>query len=237
MEIREYLAGDSQLQKILHELPDDMLEKIKIRQLKSGETVIDHCEDNYYTYIILKGVCCTLNTFGSGKRIILQMSTVYDVIGFTGIFETRNQFQASIFAKTPATLAVLPRPVVLYCFGRYQDFSTEITSCIMRRLHSMIQLLSECNNYPLMPGLITYLIHAYRFYLRQYPSDFNGEIKVLESRQEIADFLGVDVRSIHRIVPRLAKTGQVQIRAGHIYIDRENYMALLKAQSDWFIQK
>jgi CRP-like cAMP-binding protein len=236
MDIRDYMNNMPTLAAMLQELPSEIVDRIKIVHLKAGDAVIEHCESNAYVYVILKGVCFTLDKFASGKRIILHKSTVSDVIGFSSIFELQNDFQASIFAKTQVTLAVIPLGLVKTCFGNYRGFSVEITSSVMRRLHSTIQLLSECNTYPLKLGLVTYLIHAYRFYMRQHTQSFNGEVKVLESRSDLANFLGVDVRSIHRAISSLRDFGYIIVKSGHIYISRIHYESLLSYQDACFLE-
>ncbi len=220
------------LQQLLFELPADTLEKIKICRLKRGALVVPKCQDNRNTYVILDGVCSTIHTFASGSRVFSQKSTVNDVIGFSGIFNENRDFSASIHAKTDVILAMFSEELILECFGQYKCFSFSITKAVLNRIHNFNYLQRECFSHPISLGAITYLCYAYTFYKCLYPSDYQGAVKILESRQEMANFFGVNIRTIHRLIPKLEEKGLLCLKRGQIYINPQQYSKLKLAHDE-----
>lgn len=235
MKIGDAMERFSWLKEILHELPPELLEQIQIQHFKPNSTIVEHCESNYYTIIILEGVCCTCQNTENGTQFVLRKATVGDVVGFAGIYQDRPAFSACILARTQVTAAILPRPLVLECLGKYPSFSIHISRRVILCLQSMVNLLSECNNYPSYLGLATYLEYNYLFYAKLYPENYSGKIQVMESRKNIADFLGVDVRSVQRLLGRMKKEGFVSTSSRNIYIEKRQYEMLQKLRYDWFL--
>lgn len=221
------------LGKILHELPPEQLERIKIRQYKPQETIIEHCETNYYTYIILEGICYSLQNTKNGTKFTLRKSTIGDVIGFMNVYQEEMDFEARITARTKVTAALLPKPLMQTCFGTCHDFSIQMSERVMKRLQALITLLSECNNYPSYLSLVTYLEYNYLFYLKSYPDHYSGPVRIMEGRQNIADFLGINVRSVQRLLVKMKDEQLISISSRSIYIDRKQYDALQELHHNW----
>ncbi|MBU5626142.1 Crp/Fnr family transcriptional regulator [Oscillibacter sp. MSJ-2] len=239
MEIREYMDRDPSIAAILHELPEELLSTIRIRRYQPGDVVIQRCEDpeSTATYIILEGVCCSTCNFKNGEQVWFRKATVHDVFGLYGNFKSRHtycDFSATIFAKTPSVLAMIPQSTVRLCFSRYVDFTNELTGRTLARLNDGLWRLSECNNYPPYAGVITYLIYAYEFYRRCYPLDYDGAVKIPEKRTEIANFMCINVRTLQRILPQLKAEDLILIQSGSIYIDPPRYEALKERQEQCF---
>ena len=192
---------------LLSELPDELLDTILIRHYKADDIIISHCEHNTDTYLILSGVCCSTCNFISGERVWYRRATVDDVFGVLGMFEQHHSFSATIFAKTNATLAMIPAATMQQCFARYPRFTQEISQRAINRLNFELWRISECNAYP---------------------------VKIIEKRQEIAHYIGITVRTLQRILPIIREEGLIEIRRESIYIDREHYERLKQRKSEYF---
>lgn len=107
-------------------------------------------------------------------------------------------------------------------------------SAAINRLNFELWRISECNAYPPYAGTITYLIYAYEFYVRTCSPGFQGPVKIIEKRQEIAHYIGITVRTLQRILPIIREEGLIEIRRESIYIDREHYERLKQRKSEYF---
>ena len=81
---------------------------------------------------------------------------------------------------------------------------------------------------------MSYLIYAYEFYVRTCSPGFQGPVKIIEKRQEIAHYIGITVRTLQRILPIIREEGLIEIRRESIYIDREHYERLKQRKSEYF---
>lgn len=236
VEILDAIKRFPWLKEILHEFSREQLAQIKLRRFKPNDMMLEHCGTNYYTFILLSGVCCTCQNLENGVRFVLRKATVGDVVGFAGIYHETLETPAQIVARTSVTAAVLPQPLVQECFGKYPDFSMQISQRVIKRLQSLVNLFSECNNYPSYLGLVTYLEYNYRFYAKSYPAHYDGQVRIVESQKNIADFLGVDIRSVQRLLARMKEEGLVSVSSRNLYIDQAQHRALQELRCNWFLQ-
>ena len=232
--IRDYMKKASYLQDMLRELPDELLDTIIIRTYSAGEYIMKCCEENRDTYIVLSGVCCATCNFISGERDWFRKKTVSDVFGLLGIMESEYSFSASIFAKTKCVLAQIPGATMARCFGYYPRFTLEISQKVVNRLNHELWKIEECNAYPPYIALVTYLIYSYQFYVRCYPEGYSGPVKIIEKQSEIAHYIGVNVRTLQRVLPTVHSEGLIDLRAGKIYISLEHYERLRKRKIEYF---
>lgn len=234
MTIYEYMAGSPQLKRMLSELPRHMLDTISIREYAPGEAVMQHCEENADTYIVLKGVCCATCNLINGERSWFRKKTVGDVFGLLGALSHEYDFSSTIFAKTECTLARIPCATVKQCFGRYPVFTQELAGKVINRLNHNLWTLSECNSYPPYAGLVSYLIYAYEFYAKSYAADYEGPVRIHETQAEIAHYVCINVRTLQRVLPLVREEGLVDIRSNRIYIDRAQYERLKQRKAEYF---
>ncbi|WP_298029433.1 Crp/Fnr family transcriptional regulator [uncultured Dysosmobacter sp.] len=235
MTIQDAMIKYPWLHEILRELPDEMISQVKVRRFKPNDTMIKDCCNNHYTFIILDGICYTHQTSETGDQFTLRKATAGDVVGFFGIYPNKADFDAAIYAKTTLEAAILPNSLVTQCFGTYPAFSANISRCVIERLHALVNLLSVCTNSPSHLAIITYLEYNYIFYAKSYPKSYSGPIEILESRQNIADFLGIDIRSVYRLLKKLTDDGLVSISNRKLYIDRQQYEALHQVRYRWSV--
>lgn len=233
MGIETYMKQIPELMKLLEELPPEALDRIQVRDYQVNDYLIrSGCYENNI-YIILQGVCDIARPNDTGVMISNYKISNMDVTGLSELYQPLPAKRyASVIAKTPVTAAVIPSDILMTCFGKYQYFTVQLNLLVINRLHRSIGLFAECNNYPLYESVVTYLIYAYHFYKRQYALDYYGLVKINESRQEMADTIGVDVRSINRVIEKLKTEDYVKIIRGKIHIDKTRFVNLSNASPD-----
>ena len=235
MNIRDCMRQWPELSGILRELPEELLDSITVREYSAGETVLQRCEDNADTFIVLSGVCCATCNFINGERSWFRKKTVGDVFGLMGALEGERSFSSTIFAKTAACLARIPVETVKQCFGVYPVFTRELSSRVINRLNKALWQLSECNSYTPYAGLVSYLIYAYEFYVRSCPPGHEGAVRIPETQAEIAHYVCINVRTLQRVLPLIRDEGLVEMRSGHIHINRRQYEALKQRKAEHFL--
>lgn len=122
MDINDAMIRYPWLKDILHELPEEMLELIKIKTYKTQDVIIEHCEESYYTYIILEGICCSSQDMKNGTRFILRKATVGDVVGFMNVYGKNRDFSAQILARTKEIAGPASAHSYAACLEHIQTF-------------------------------------------------------------------------------------------------------------------
>ncbi len=236
MDIRSYMKYNPKLADLLSCLPEHVVDTIPVRTYRPGEIIIRWGEGACDTFYIIRGVCCSTCNFVSGDKVWYRKATVGDIFGLNGVLNTSKYEMKSgeILTKTKVVLAVFSQELVHESFRKYPLFAEKITGSILRRLNDETWRQSECSFYPAYMGIITYLIFAYEFYLRTYSAGYTGSVKILEQRKEIAEFMGMNVRTLQRYLPVIVKEGLVKMHSKYIYIDAAHYEALKKRKMEYF---
>lgn len=230
MRIETYMKQIPALKRLLEELPPEVLARIQVRNYQVNDYLIRSGDYENNIYVILQGVCDAARPNDTGVMITNYKISNMDVVGLSELYQPPpTKRYASVIAKTPVTAAVIPSDILMACFGKYQNFTVQLNLLVINRLHQAIGLFAECNNYPLFESVVTYLIYAYHFYKRQYASDYYGLVKINDSRQEMADTIGVDVRSINRVIEKLKAEEYLKVIRGKIHIDKECFVNLSNA--------
>lgn len=230
MDINNYLKSHPQLLNLFSEIPTEELKQIAIQHYSANEMLIQRGSQDTNLYVIIHGLCDVLNELETGIMICNYRIASLDVIGFAEIITDNSPRVATIVARTPVTAAVIPKEAIQRWFGSYPHFTKNLTSSIVNRLHRCMAVMAECRSYSLRTNLISYLIHTYDLYSKTYPNTYKGAIKINESRQMMSEFIGVDVRSINRILETLKSEELICVIRGKIHILPLQYEALIHAK-------
>ncbi|MBU3810868.1 MAG: Crp/Fnr family transcriptional regulator [Candidatus Niameybacter stercoravium] len=230
MNVQTYIQSHPQLAELFSEIPNEELKFIQINRYAPNQLLIQRGSQDTNLFIILYGICDVLNELETGINICNYRIAPFDVIGFTEIITDTAPRIASVISRTPVTAAVIPREAIQKWFGTYPAFTKKLTFSIVDRLHKSIITMAECKSYSLRTNLISYLMHTYELYRKTYPDTYSGAVKINESRQMMSEFLGVDVRSINRIIESLKSEELLAVIRGKIHIHPVQYNALIAAK-------
>lgn len=224
----------SGLFEVLKEIPKSEIENnIEIIKYNKGDIIIEKERHGNELFIILEGVCNVIRQFETGISVIFYRVTNYDVIGFNELIGEHSRMrEANVIAQTNVVVVCIERNTFLKWCSSYPTFSISICSRIIARLHETIKLFAECNSYPIYLSVVSYLLFAYAFYLRQniFSTGDNSivkTVKINETRREMAELIGVDVRSINRVIESLKNSEVITIIKGKINIDKCQYEKLM----------
>lgn len=230
MNINNYIKCHPYLTQLFEEIPEDERENMAIRQYTPNQVIIEKGSSCESLFIILNGVCDVMNELETGVTVCNYKLSQWDVTGFSEIISDVHARIATVTARTPVLVLTIPKGSLLAWFGTYPHFTKQLTFTVLNKLHVSLKVSAECKSYPLRINMISFLIHSYDLYRRNYIEHYTGSIKFLESRQLLSQFLGVDVRSVNRIIESLKNEGLISIVRGKIHISTAQYEALVEAK-------
>ncbi len=226
MTIAEAMKKHPSLCEIFSEFTPEMLSKIQVKTYEPGEYIIKKGSHDNNLFIILEGICNATNRYDVGQHTILYKLTAFDVSGLSELFDENESRATSLIANTSVRALVLPHDLVLESFGKKQIFTVWTIKSILNRLHLSFALNKECSSYPSDLSVITYLLHSYHFYIKNYPPGYTGYVRLDESRQEMAGLMGLNIRTVNRAIKVFKANGCILIDRGKISIDQKGYVIL-----------
>ena len=219
MNLQEYLAGHGEVAWLFSDLTGKQMAKMEIRIFQKGEPLVVSGEKDENFYVILEGVADVMNDYDSGQRLACSKIARGDVVGFYGIIAPGIEAEFTIIAHNQVVAAYLSGDDAKELASTHSDFLYAAGRRFIQRLYSTTKLLAECGVHSLYHAAITYLLYSCRLYATSYPEGYEGPVRIDESRQNMADFLGVDVRSVNRAIERLKKENLVSIIKGKVHIN------------------
>lgn len=184
---------------------------------RQGEEIYAQDEDADLIYRVLRGSVRTTHLQADGRRQVGGFYYEGDVLGVE-VGET-HRFSAEALADCEV-LALRRTGSAAYESGRLDQMVWAATTCELRRTQSHMLLL----------GRATASEKVARFLL-DIAERFRGEFVVLPmSRQDMADYLGLTIETISRMLGRLQADGVIEFSGSRRYrIRRPAFLSELAA--------
>lgn len=175
-------------------------------------------------FFLLKGVCVA-DKLKPGQDV--YFSTYHVLPGeFIGLFEiiSPKQVKRSISIRAKTAVTALRINGVEYM--RWQSAHPELYNWVIAevlsnryRAHTLQVNAFKLNTYSAGAYYFHNLYTEYRDAC--YSPDYEGEVKIWDTRTEIGAALALNVRSVDRIINRFLELGMMEIRRGKIYITKK----------------
>lgn len=214
------------LHNLLKSIPDKELENITIKTLNPETIIIKKGAYPDQVFIVIEGVCSILKELNNGNIYNIYKIKGVDIIGFSEILNNKDAYIASVETRINTTVGIIPREVFLKWITQYNQFTIDILLKVSSRLHTVVNTLTEFSTNSAYFNVISYLIDYCHSYKDQ-GGLIGNYIKIEESRHKIAEKIGVNIRTVNRIVKELKEEDLIRIFKGKIYIS-ETQLKLLE---------
>lgn len=209
------------LKDLLSEIPDEELNNLKLEYYKAGETIIKKGAVPENIYILISGLINSLIDTKNGILFNSYRIKPVDVFGISEIISDKDQvYLANIAAQVDSLVAVLNKDVFLRWLHTYNKFCVKTMFLVTDRLHGAIDTYVNMSNMPIYYKTIYYLTYSYDCYVQANGHGTeNDSVKLPETRAEIAEKLGTNIRSVNRSIQQLKDEDLISINRGKIIID------------------
>ncbi len=189
--------------------------------------LIEKGESSEDVYIILDGFCDVLREMSNGSMMVTDKLTVGDVIGLREVLFPPMRRVASVRAHTKVKALKLTKNEFYFFHSKYSSFSLYILKRMHSRLHNALSLSLNSTIDTSDANIRYYLCSRYRFFSNSYPPGYTHYIKIDIPRQEMADFLGLEVRTLNQYLKKYKDKNKISIIKGKIHIDENQYESLV----------
>ncbi len=115
---------------------------------------------------------------------------------------------------------------------KYPEFYNLVIHNIIKRLHDTLSEHVECKKYDAHANIVSYLIYCYDLYAKVHHKDYQGKVKINETREMISDFIGISIRSVNSTMEVLKSENLITVSHGKILVDKEQYERLKEYKTE-----
>ncbi len=222
MSIEYFINNKTNLSNLLMGMPNEIRKRCIVQKFCAKTILVKKDEKPKFVYIIYLGTLRIFNEFENGK--ILQTAKVKDMdfVGILEVLSLEDKIAATVETVTECTALRISKEDFLEWIEKdhYLALITakKIASDFYNTTYSNGRLLLNSTMYT----LVSFIIETIKNDIEQEKTGF-----INKKRQEIADELGVSLRTVQRNIRKLKDTGLITINTGKIHVDSEQYNRLI----------
>lgn len=176
--------------------------KATLKHIKTGETLYMEGDEAPFCYQVADGLIKEYNTLEDGRR---QVADFYNVGELFGISETDKHLYTAE-AITACTVRCYPRDAYLRTISSSPELSQQFLDTLMMRLHRARERM-------IMLGRMSAVRRVASFLLRlSSEQQTKRDIRIVMSRQDIADHLGLTIETVCRVLTNFKKQHVIKMK-------------------------
>ena len=197
----------------------------KTKAYEPGDIVFWEGDEADRYYLVISGVLRGCKLLSDGRRQISRFVFPGDLMAYSGT----EAFPYSAEAVTPVTVLAIPRPGF--------DTTTEENACLQRLVtKSLLDELRDTQDQVLLLGRMTAAERVSHFLAAlarrtPAPGGADGVVELPMSRADIADFLGLTIETVSRVLSRFKRDGKISM-IGHNRIVLNELAALADSSGE-----
>jgi CRP/FNR family transcriptional regulator, cyclic AMP receptor protein len=226
----EFIKSIPGLDEYFSGLSSDFLDKMHVKIIPPNVTFVKKNNKAQYVYILCRGKVEVVNQFTKGD--FFKFSTL-SPIGFSGDIEVlsgNDLFSCSNTTITECMFVIVPKTVFIRCFEQDHKFSQSVGIMLAKKFYPRSCLSGQHIVYPLKYNLINFLTNHFTNNIAS-----KKVVIIDKTRQEMADWLGVNIRSVNRTVNNLKEQNLISISKGKVVITKENYAKLISENNKFLL--
>lgn len=184
---------------------------------KKGDVIFQQGHSIDFFYILLKGRAIIVNSMSGTNGNIFHAMMPLDIMGLPDYLGGSAAYTSHVIAKTPCTVFRIPQRTFISLI------TTDPALC-----YSTLRILGQISSNSLRNQEINAIFQprkrlGYYLYLAAQPG---RPFTCPYTREELADTLVINQRSLHRYLAAMEDDGCLELRKGKIRIEEKHYKKL-----------
>jgi len=225
MRVEEIKQESAELQDLLRDIPDGIRERCHIKRVSANVNIFHKSEPMEHVYILCEGECDVLAEFKEGYLYVFGKAKGFQMIGEQEVLAGETNSAATVRTKTACRFLLVSTEDFWEWIQHDPHAAIILLKVLARRLHAASSRAGERNYFPSI-----YLLK--KFLLKEYVEAEQENFRIPKARQQIADELGISLRSVQRGVDDLKREGLIKIVKGKIIINRTGYENINKTMDE-----
>ncbi|MGN6103306.1 MAG: helix-turn-helix domain-containing protein [Devosia sp.] len=214
---KELLGRECSLEKLFAEQP--------VESLDSGEAAVWQGDRAQHVFQVVTGAMRTVRILSDGRRVITGFLFAGDIVGIS----FRDRYPTTIEAIAPTRLRRLTRQRFEDEVARHPGLGPERFERLadeMSVTQDQVVLLARKNAEERVASFLLSLA-------RRQPGGEEGTVELPMTRLDMADYLGLTIETVSRIMTRLTRNGMIAPAGRHaIVVRRPAALAALALEDD-----
>ncbi len=182
------------------------------RKVSKGDIIFHEGTEGRYYNQLVEGRVKWVNVDDSGKEFIQKVVDEGESFGELPLLDN-GPYVATAIADENSLLIRLPKEIFLQLLRENPIIHFSFTRLMTERLRQKFIILKELASQDPERKVFTIL----NLYKKEHCKEDNQKMKVMLTRQEIADMTGLRVETVIRTIRHLHDKGSLQIEKGKVY--------------------
>ncbi|WP_332445913.1 Crp/Fnr family transcriptional regulator [Sphaerochaeta sp.] len=217
MDIQTCIEQSPWLKQYCQAMPKRFLAKMEICQIEENKRLITKGENNPYVYLMYNGSLRIINEFDN-NRIFAYAAK--EAPGFSGLLELLSGQEKA----TSTVMTICPSSFIRMhktAFAQWMEEDVHafrlVVKAFANQLYPAFFSMGSAHVYPKYIILLQYLAKTYAPQLKKC-----SHVVVKDTREELAEELGLSLRTIYRLCSQLVEDGMGVIVKKKIHLDQHH---------------
>ncbi len=223
--MNELRRNSKELKDLIDRMPREIKERCLVQKKSENNILFYKGDPLEYIYILCEGEVRVMNIFKKGSVYIVSDGGLAQFIGEQGVLAGEEYAAVTVITVSDCTFMKIHREDFLRWIDQDHEFTKYLLNKLSERLYATSKEHGIRSNYPSQ-----YLLQ--RYFVKTYEKYNTNEVCIQAKRQEMADEVGISLRSVERSIENLKKENKIAVRKKKIYISKDQYVILKDSLDD-----
>lgn len=221
--LKDFLNLHSSIAGVFKEMPFDMLDRCSVERFDKGEIIIRKDEEIDEIHLLCSGRVKLINEFENGVVYAFGELTSINFIGDIEVMAGVETAAATIKAVEGCTTVCIDRDDFQQWLSLDRTLPIMLAKKYAKRMWNQSRKKGE---HIVLSGINRVIMAITTGYKKDVDEDI--PIKIDKKRQELADEVGMSLKTVNRSINRLKEENLISINKGKIYISGNQYNELVE---------
>ncbi|SHH60023.1 Crp/Fnr family transcriptional regulator [Clostridium grantii] len=222
MSIESFINNKPYLANLFMGMPAEIRMKCVVENFHAKTVIVKKDEEPKYIYIVYSGTLKIFNEFQNGRILETAIVNDMDFLGLIEILASKEKIAATVETVTDCIALRISKKDFL----KWMESDHYLAVIVAKKMAKDFYNIAYSNGELLLNSTM-YTIIAYLIKLAKEDIDKGEIVFINKKRQQIADELGISLRTVHRNVKQLKQQQLITIENAKIYINENQYKALI----------
>ncbi|GAA0181488.1 hypothetical protein SH2C18_40150 [Clostridium sediminicola] len=222
MSIEDFINNKPYLANLFIGMPAEIRMKCKVQNFDAKTIMIKKDEEPKYVYIIYSGTLKIFNEFQNGKILETAIVNDQDFVGLIEILASKDKIAATVETVTDCVALKISKNDFL----KWLENDHYLAMIVARKMAKDFYNIAYSNGELLLNSTMYTLVSSIIEWTKEDIEE--GKVSLInKKRQQIADELGISLRTVQRNIKKLKQEELITINTGKVYVNNEQYKALV----------